>query len=332
MQRRYFITLLGGAATGPLVARAQQKPMPVIGFLALALSGPNPLMNRFQAAFRQGLSETGYVDGKNVRIEYRWAEGKPERFPALAIELVALNVDVIVSAGGTLAALAAKRATSSVPIVFSGVGDPVEEGLVASLAHPGGNITGLSSFTPDLIGKRLELLKQAVPGVRLIAFLLKPDAVPERTKEAWLKEAEVAARALGVGLQVFEARGPEDFERAFADMSNAHAGALAVLTTPVFNLHHQRLVDLAAGHRLPTVFSWRYYAAAGGLMSYATDADDQARRTGTYVGKILSGAKPADLPVEQPTKFELVINLKTAKALGLTIPQALLGRADELIE
>jgi putative tryptophan/tyrosine transport system substrate-binding protein len=330
MQRRYFVALLGCAATVPLVARAQRKPMPVIGFLSLG--GPDALMNSFQFAFRQGLSETGYVDGKNVRIEYRWAEGKPERFPAVATELVTLNVDVIVSSGGTLAALAAKRATNSVPIVFIGVGDPVEEGLVASLARPGGNITGLSSFTPELIGKRLELLKQAVPGASLIAFLLKPDAVSARTKEAWLKDAEVAARALAVGLQVFEAQGPEDFDKAFADMSNAHADALAVLTTPVFNMHHQRLVDLAARHRLPTVFSWRFYAAAGGLMSYATDTNDQARRAGSYAGKILSGAKPADLPVEQPTKFELVINLKTAKALGLTIPQALLDRADELIE
>src|SRR5262249_55394263 len=256
----------------------------------------------------RGLSEAGSVDGRNVRIEYRWAEGKPERFPALVSELVTLKVDVIASAGGTLAALAAKRATTSIPIVLLGVGDPVAEGLVASLAHPGGNITGLSGFTPELIGKRLELLKQAVPGVRLIAFLLKPDAAPERTTEAWLNEAEAAARALGVGLQVVEARGPEDFDRAFADMSNAHAGALAVLATRVFNLHHQRLVDLAARHSLPTVFPWRFYATAGGLMSYGTDIDDLARRGGSLVGKILFGAKPADLPVEQPTKFELVIN------------------------
>ena len=235
-------------------------------------------------------------------------------------------------AGGTAAALAAKRATTSIPIVMLGVGDPVAEGLVASLAHPGGNITGLSSFTPELIGKRLELLNQAVPEVSLIAFLLKPDAVPERTKEAWLKEAKVAVQALGVGLQVFEARGPEDFDKAFADMSNAHAGALAVMSTPVFNLHHQQLVDLAAKYRLPTVYSWRFYANAGGLMSYAMDPNDQAKRAGVLAGKILSGAKPADLPVEQPAKFELVINLKTAEALGLKVPPAILARADEVIE
>ena len=301
--------------------------MPVIGYLDVG--GPDP-GNTFQAAFRQGLSEAGYVDGRNVRIEYRWAEGKPERFPALATELVTLNVDVIASGGGTASALAAKRATTSIPIVLLGVGDPVAEGLVGSLAHPGGNITGLSAFTPDLIGKRLELLKRAVPGVSLIAFLLKPDAAP--SMEAGLKEAEVAARALGVGLQVVEARGAEDFDRAFAEMSNAHADALSVWTTPVFNLHHQRLVDLAASHRLPTVFPWRFYVTARGLMSYGTDVDDLTRRGGTLVGKILSCAKPADLPVEQPTKFELVINLKTAKALGLTIPPSVLARADELIE
>ena len=226
--------------------------------------------------------------------------------------------------------MAAKRATTSIPIVLLGVGDPVAEGLVASLAHPGGNITGLSAFTPELIGKRLELLKQAVPGISLIAFLLKPDAA--QSMEAGLKGAEVTARALGVGLQVVEARGAEDFDRAFAEMSNAHADALAVWTTPVFNLHHQRLVDLAARHRLPTVFPWRFYVTAGGLMSYGTDVYDLTRRGGTLVGKILSGAKPTDLPVEQPAKFVLVINLKTANALGLTIPPAILDLADEVIE
>ena len=327
MDRRRFIALFGGAIALPCVAAAQQKAMPVIGYLDVG--GPDP-GNTFQAAFRQGLSEAGYVDGRNVRIEYRWAEGKPERFPALATELVTLNVDVIASGGGTASALAAKRATTSIPIVLLGVGDPVAEGLVASLAHPGGNITGLSAFTPDLIGKRLELLKQAVPGISLIAFLFKPDAAP--SMEAGLKEAEVAARALGVGLQVVEARGPEDFDRAFADMSNAHADALSVWTTPVFNLHHQRIVDLATRHRLPTMFPWRFYVTAGGLMSYGTNVDNLTRRGGTLVGKILSGAKPADLPVEQPTKFELVINVKTANALGLTIPPAILDRADQVIE
>jgi putative ABC transport system substrate-binding protein len=252
MRRRDVLALLGGAAFGwPLAVHAQQKTMPVVGYLAIGRPDPE---NRFVATFRQGLREAGYVDGQNVRIEIRWAEGKPERFPALATELVTLNVDVIVAAGGTLAAVAAKRATTSVPIVFTGVGDPVGEGLVAGLARPGGNITGVASFTPELVGKRLELIKQVVPEVDLIAFLLKPDAMSERTKEAWVKEAEVAARALGVRLQVVEARGPKDFDRAFADMSEAHAGALAVLTTPVFNVYHQRLVDLATEHRLRQCF------------------------------------------------------------------------------
>jgi putative ABC transport system substrate-binding protein len=329
MRRREVIAIFGGGVVGwSLAARAQQKAMPVIGFLTI---GSFDQGNRFLAGFRKGLSETGYVDGQNVRIEYRRAEGKPERLPALAAELVVLKVDVIVAAGGTLSALAAKQATTTVPIFFTGVGDPVAEGLVTSLARPGGNITGLSAVAPELIGKWLELLKEAAPGVSLIALLLKPDAEP-RAKEARLKEAEVAARAQGVGLQVFEARGPEDFDRAFSDMSEAHAGALAVQTTPVFNLEYHRLVELAAKHRLPTVFTWRYYVDAGGLMSYGPDVADLDRRAGINVGKILKGAKPADLPVEQPTKFELVINLKTAKALGLTVPQSMLARADEVIE
>jgi putative ABC transport system substrate-binding protein len=329
MRRREFIAFVGGAAIAwPLSTRAQQKTMPVIGFLILGRFDPG---NQFEARFRQGLRETGYVEGENVKIEYRGAEGKPERLPALAAELVALKVDVIVAAGGTLSALAAKQTTTAVPIVFTGVGDPVAEGLVTSLARPGGNITGLSAVAPELIGKWLELLKEAAPGVSLVALLLKPDVEP-RAKEARLKEADVAARALGVGLQVFEARGPDDFDRAFSDMSKAHAGALAVQTTPVFNLEHKRLVDLATKHRLPTVFTWRYYVDAGGLMSYGPDVADLDRRAGTYVGKILKGTKPADLPVEQPTKFKLVINLKTAKALGLIVPQSILQRADEVIE
>jgi putative tryptophan/tyrosine transport system substrate-binding protein len=329
MRRRDLAFLYGGAAIlWPLAAGTRQIAMRMIGFLAL---GSFDQGNRFDAGFRQGLRETGYVDGENVRIEYRRAEGKAERLPALAAELVALNVDVIVAAGGTLSALAAKRATTSIPIVFTGVGDPVGEGLVTSLARPGGNITGLSAVAPELIGKWLELLKEAVPGVSLIALLLKPDAEP-RAKETRLMEAEAAARALGVRLQVFEAKGPEDFDRTFSDMSEAHVGALAIQTTPMFNLEHKRLVDLATKHRLPTVFTWPYYADAGGLMSYGPDLANLDRRTATYVGKILNGTPPADLPVEQPTKFKLVINMKTAKELGLTIPQLLLQRADEVIE
>jgi putative ABC transport system substrate-binding protein len=264
-------------------------------------------------------------------IEYRSAEGKLERFPALVAELVALKVDVIVVAG-TPASLAAKQATRTLPIVFATAADPVGSGLVTSLARPGGNITGLSILSPELVGKRLELLKQAVPGVSRVAVLWQPGGHDERTDKDILKDAEVAARALGVRLQVVEARGPEDFDRAFSDMTRARAGALTVLTGIMFLNERRRLVDLATKNRLPTVYPYREFVDAGGLMAYGPNLADLYRRAATYVDKILKGAKPGDLPVEQPTKFELVINLKTAKALGLTIPQSVLGRADEVIQ
>jgi putative ABC transport system substrate-binding protein len=241
-------------------------------------------------------------------------------------ELVALKVDVIVVAG-TLQALAAKQATTTLPIVFTSVGDPVASGLVTSLARPGGNVTGLSTLAPQLVGKCLEQLKQAVPGVSRVSVLR--DATGALLL---LKEAEVAARALGVQLQVVEARGPAEFDRAFSDMTRARAGALAVLPTPMFFSERRRLVDLAAKHRLPTVFPYREFVDAGGLMAYGPNLADLSRRAATYVDKILKGANPGDLPVEQPTKFELVINLKAAKALGLTIPPSLLLRADEVIQ
>jgi putative ABC transport system substrate-binding protein len=300
-----------------------------IGYLAFNLAAGDP---RIREAFLQGLRDLGYLEGRNLLIEYRDAAGKTERFPALAAELVALKVDVIVAGGGTLAALAAKQATTTLPIVFAAVGNPVAEGLVTSLARPGGNVTGLSLVQQELVGKSLELLKQAVPEVSRVALLLKPDAMPDRAKKDRLNAADVAARALGVRLQVVEARGPEDFDRAFSDMTRARAGALAVLATPVFDSERRRLVDLAAKNRLPTVYSYRSYVEAGGLMSYGPDLADSFRRAATYVDRILKGAKPGDLPVEQPTKFELVINLKTAKALGLTIPQSLLQRGDEVIQ
>ncbi len=330
MQRREFITLLGGAAaTWPLAARAQQKSMPVIGLLGFGLPDrgtPNV------AAFRQGLRELGYIEDRNILIEYRWAEGKPERFPDLAAELVAVKVDVIVTAGGTLAALAAKRATTTLPIVFAVVGDPVAEGLVTSLARPGSNVTGLSNVATDLVGKWIELLKQVVPGVSLVALLLKPDSMPDSAKEVRLKEAAVSARALRVQLQVVEALGPADFDRAFSDMSAKDAGALVVLPTPAFELGRQRIVDLAARYRLPTVYASRAYVDSGGLMSYGTNVPDLHRRAAAYVDKILKGAKPSDLPVQQPIKFELVINRKTANALGLIVPPTLLVQADEVID
>jgi putative ABC transport system substrate-binding protein len=326
MKRREFITLIGGATAWPITARAQQKSMPVIGFLGNDRGAPAV------PGFSQGLRELGYTEGRNILIEYRRAEGKPERFPVLAAELVALKVDVIMSAGGTLGALAAKRATTTLPIVFGAAGDPVAEGLVTSLARPGGNVTGLSAVTTELVGKLMELLKQAVPGVSLVAHLWKPDSMPDRAKEVRLKEADISARALGVQLQVVEARGPADFDRAFSDMAAKGAGALLVLSTPAFEIERQRIVDLAAKNRLPAVYTARAYVVIGGLMSYGPNFTDLNRRAAGYVDKILRGAKPSDLPVEQPTKFELVINLNTAKTLGLTVPPTLLAHADEVIE
>jgi putative ABC transport system substrate-binding protein len=329
MKRREFIAAIGGAAAvWPFAVRAQQPAMPVIGYLGIG----SPDTEVSLAAFRQGLSEAGYAEGQSVTIHYRWAEGNPERFPALAAELVMLKVHVILTAGGTLAAIAAKRATATIPIVFTAVGDPVEEGVVANLARPGGNITGFSVTLPDLIGKFLELIKEAVPGASRVALLLKPDAMPDRVRQVRLKEADASARALGVKLQVFEARGREDFGGVFSDMSKARADALVVWPTPLFQLERRRLSDLAAEHRLPAIFNYRNYVEAGGLMSYGPNLPDLNRRAAISVGKILKGTKPSDLPVEQPTKFELVINLKTAKALGIVVPASLLARADEVIE
>jgi putative ABC transport system substrate-binding protein len=264
-------------------------------------------------------------------IEYRDAEGKSERLPALAAELVALKVDVIVVAGGALAVQAAKQATRTLPIVFTPAADPVAGGLVTSLARPGGNVTGLSILASELVGKCLEQLKQAVPGVSRVAVLWHPGASGEGTDKDMLKGAEVAARALGVRLQLVETRGPEDFDRAFPDMIRARAEALTVVPSAMFFGERRRLVDLAAKNRLPAVYPLREFVDAGGLMAYGPNLADLFRRAATYVDKILKGTKPADLPVEQPTKFELVLNLKTAKALGLTIPPSVLGRADEVI-
>jgi putative ABC transport system substrate-binding protein len=329
MERREFLgTMTGGLLAAPLSAEAQQATKVArIGYLATNLAG-NP---HGREAVRQGLRDLGYVEGRNVVIEYRDAEGKLERLPALAAELVALKVDVIVTAS-TAAALAAKQATRTLPIVFAVAADPVADGLVTSLARPGGNVTGLSLLFPELVGKGLEHLKRAVPRVSRVAVLWQPGTYGERTEKDLLKEAEVAARALGVRLQVVEARSPADFDRAFSDMTRARAGALTVLGGGMFFGERRRLVDLAAKNRLPAVYPQREYVDAGGLMAYGPSLADMYRRAATYVDKILKGAKPADLPVEQPSKFELVINLKTAKALGLTIPPSVLGRADQVIE
>jgi putative ABC transport system substrate-binding protein len=328
--RRVFIgTLAGGLLAAPLAVEAQQAAKVArIGFLSLHVA-PN---RHLREAFRQGLRDLGYLEGRNVVIEYRDAEGKVERLPALAAELVALKVDVIVTGGGTPTALAAKQATKSIPIVFASAPDPVTDGLVTSLARPGGNVTGSSNLNPELVGKCLEQLKQAVPGVSRVAVLWQPGAMDERTEKDMLKRAEVAGRALGVRLQVVEARGPADFGRAFSDMTRARADALTVLGSAMFFSERKRLLDLTAKNRLPAVYSQREFVDAGGLMAYGPNLADFFRHAATYVDKILKGAKPADLPVEQPTKFELVVNLKTAKALGLTIPPSLLGRADQVIQ
>jgi putative tryptophan/tyrosine transport system substrate-binding protein len=326
MNRRAFVTGLGAVLAAPRAAEAQQAAkISRIGYLA---TNRTP---HFQEAFRQGLRDLGYVEGRNLVIEDRNAEGKPERLPALAAELVALKVDVIV-ASGTPAALTTKQATTTLPIVFTAIADAVTSRLVTSLAHPAGNVTGLSVLAPELVGKCLEHLKQAIPAVSRVAALWQPGAVGERTEKDTLKEAEVAARALGVRLQFAEARRPADIDRAFSEMTRARADALTVLTSTMLFGERRRLVDLAAKNRLPTVYPWREAVDAGGLMAYGPDLADLVRRVATYVDKILKGAKPADLPVEQPTKFELVINLKTAKQIGLTIPPTVLARADKVIK
>src|SRR5215475_7983073 len=312
----FSITLLLGGLVSPVAAEAQQTAkIARIGYLVGSVAGaPN-----LPEAFRQGLRDLGYVEGRNVVIEYGDAEGKLERLPALAVDLVARKVDVIL-ATTTPQAVAAKQATKTLPIVFAAADDPVGSGLVTSLARPGGNVTGSSMFAPELVGKRLELLKQAVPGVTRVAVLWQPGGLGERTEQDQLKAADAAARALGVQPQLVGAKSPADIDRAFSDITGGRAGALSVLTSTMFWSERKRLVDLAAKHRLPVVYPWRDGVDAGGLMSYGGVNADQFRRAATFVDKILKGAKPADLPIEQPTKFELVINLKAARAIGLAIP------------
>jgi len=328
MDRRDTLLVLLALGAAPFATEAQQAAKVArVGYLSHNLA----LNRHLPEAFRQGLRDLGYVEGRNVAIEFRDAEGRVERLPALAAELVALNVDVIVTVSNTTA-LAAKQATRTVPIVFTAVADPVAAGIVASLARPGGNVTGLASLGSQLVGKRLELLKQIVPGVNEVAVLWLPVALGKRTDEDMRTEADVASRALGMQLQFVEARLTEDFDRAFSDMSSARAGALTVLPSNMFLREHRRLVELAAKNRLPGVYSSREFVDAGGLMSYGANQVALHRSAATYVDKILKGAKPGDLPVEQSSKFELVINLKTANALGLTVPPSLLQRADEVIQ
>jgi putative ABC transport system substrate-binding protein len=328
MNRREAIIALAALGAVPLTGNAQQAvKIARIGYLASDLArGPQAPGE----AFRQGLRDLGYVEGRNVVIEYRDAKGRLEQFPALAAELVALNVDVIFAAG-TRHVLAAQQATRTIPIVFADVADPVASGFVTSLARPGGNITGLSDLAPDLIGKSLELLKQVAPGTNRVAFLWQGGILPERAQQDIVQRTEDAARALGVRLQFVEAPTPEDLDKAFADMTKARAGALVVWKGVMFIAERRRLAELAARNRLPAIYPMDAFVVAGGLMSYAPNIADNFRRAAGYVDKILKGAKPAELPVEQSSKFELVINLKAAKALGLTIPPSLLQRADEVI-
>jgi putative ABC transport system substrate-binding protein len=314
---------LGTAAAQPV----EKERVPRVGYINPGYSS-DPVRLRRLEAFRQGLRELGYVEGRDIALEPRWAEGKYDRYPALAADLVRLKVNVIVAVGGA-ATKAAKQVTRTIPIVMSLVTEPVESGLVRSLARPGGNVTGTSIMAADLAGKQFELLKQAVPEVSRVALLWNP-ANPGSASQ--LREAEAAARAVGVRLQALEARVPQEIDSAFAAMTRERAGALVVLADAILYNQRKQIAELAAKSRLPSVSPLREYAEAGGLIVYSADFLDLERRSATFVDKILKGAKPADLPVEQPTRFDLIINLKTAKAIGLTIPPSLLLRADQIIE
>lgn len=326
MKRRHFITLVTGAAIGrPLASRAQQPALPVIGYLANAA----PVgFATFVAAFRRGLSEMGYVEGENVAIEYRWAEGQPDRLPGFAADLVRRRVAAIMATGGSAPALAAKAATTTIPIVFTGGSDPVTLGLVASLGRPGGNATGVVNIASVLTAKRLQLLRELVPTATMIAVLLNPANPDAKTQ---VREVEDAARAIGQQLHVVTASHERDFDPAFEAAVQKRAGGFFVTGDPLFTTRRTQLAGLAAKHAVPASYPFRDLVVAGGLMSYGANLPDVHRQAGVYIGRILKGAKPAEMPVLQPTKFDLVINARTAKALGIRIPQEMLIFA-EVIE
>jgi putative tryptophan/tyrosine transport system substrate-binding protein len=327
MRRREFITLLGGAAILPHATHAQERAMPVIGFLS---NSSLDLYTVRLRAFRQGLKEAGYVEGQNVEIEYRWAESQNDRLPVLATELVHRQVTVIAAAGGTPTAVAAKAATTTIPIVFAVAVDPVKTGFVRSLNRPGGNLTGITNLNVEVGPKRLELVRELLPTATNVALLLNP-ASPNIV-EPFLRALQPAARTLGLQLHVLNASTDHDFDLVFASLVQLRADALVIMPDVLFTTRSEQLGTLSLRHAVPAIYEYRTFVAAGGLISYGSNEAEYYRLLGTYTGKILRGEKPADLPVVQSTKVELILNLKTAKALGLTVPQSLLGRADEVIE
>jgi len=324
LRRREFITLLGGAAAWPHGARGQQPAMPVIGFLHDAELS---LFIDSVRAFHQGLNQSGFAEGRNVTIEYRWAEGQNDRLPAMAADLVRRRVAVIVTSGSRPAILAAKAATTTIPIVFQTAGDPVGQGYVVSLNRPGGNLTGVTSLNTEIVPKRLEMMHELVPTATTLALLVHPTGL-----EIQSRGAQAAARTLGLQLHVLQASTKRDFDSVFTSLPQVRARALLIGNNPVFFDGSEQLAALALRHGVPTISPYREFAAVGGLMSYGTDQMDQSRMVGAYTGRILKGEQPADLPVQQATKYEFIINLKTATALGLTVPRILLARADILIE
>jgi ABC-type uncharacterized transport system substrate-binding protein len=328
MRRRVFIGLVGGVAvTWPLLLHAQQSVLPVIGFLDSR--SPDALTERLRG-FRLGLKDTGYFEGENVTIEYRWAENQFDRLPALATDLVHRQVAVIATSGGTAAAFAAKAATTTIPVVFTSAEDPVRQGLVASLARPGGNLTGINFFNVELAAKQLELLRELVPAATRIGVLVNPASA--LNTESTLRDVESAARAMKLEIQVLNARTSREIDAVFATFVRERPDALFVNTDPFLNVRRVQLALLAGRLGIPAIYSGREYAEAGGLISYGSDITDAYRQMGVYVGRILKGAKPMDMPVSQASKFELVINAQTARMLGISIPPSLLARADEVIE